>query len=186
MDAHTHVFGYGSLVNRLTHPHAAAPARVKGWRRTWRGTARRQLAFLSAEPDPAAEIEGLVAAVAPGAWPALDAREAGYARISLAPEQVGADGVAIYAIPAEPVARDLAEHPILLSYLDVVVQGFLAEFGPGGAARFFETTSVWQAPVLDDRARPIYPRAQRLTAEARETVDGALARLRVTPVGGAG
>ncbi|MBI1218397.1 MAG: gamma-glutamylcyclotransferase [Rhodobacteraceae bacterium] len=178
-----HFFGYGSLVNRLTHDHAPAhPARVTGWRREWRATGRRRLAFLSVRPDPGCEIEGLVAEVPGGDWAALDRREAGYDRVLLAPAQLAApvtDGVAVYVIPPDPVPRDLAEHPILLSYLDVVVQGFLAEFGPAGVARFFETTDGWQAPVLDDRARPMYPRAQRLTEAARDMVDGNLHRLGV-------
>ena len=178
-----YVFGYGSLVNRLTHGHASAhPARVSGWRREWRATGRRRLAFLSVRPDPGGVIEGLVAEVPGGDWAALDRRESGYGRLRLAPEQIAAqvaEGVAVYVIPPEPVPRDLREHPILLSYLDVVVQGFLAEFGAGGLARFFETTDGWQAPVLDDRARPLYPRAQRLTEAARGLVDVHLDRLGV-------
>ena len=35
--------------------------------------------------------------------------------------------------------------PILLSYLDVVVQGYLAEFGEAGVARFFASTDGWGA-----------------------------------------
>ena len=34
-------------------------------------------------------------------------------------------------------------------------------------------------PILDDRATPRYPRAQRLTTEETELVDHHLARLRV-------
>ncbi len=35
-------FGYGSLVNRLTHDHRAEPAARRGWRRAWRRTSLRR------------------------------------------------------------------------------------------------------------------------------------------------
>lgn len=178
----THFFGYGSLVNRRTHGHDdAQPAQVTGWRREWRATTLRPLAFLSVTPDPGCTIAGLTARVAATDWPALDRREAAYDRHALPPDTVrpGIDGhVAIYAIPpgADPALND---HPILLSYLDVVVQGFLDHFGPRGAAAFFDTTTGWQAPVLDDRDQPRYPRAQPLLPETGAIVDAALARLQL-------
>ena len=40
---HPAFFGYGSLVNRATHDYRqAVPARLKGWRRVWRGTDLRR------------------------------------------------------------------------------------------------------------------------------------------------
>ncbi len=66
-----------------------------------------------------------------------------------------------------------------MSYLDVVIQGYLTEFGEEGAARFFETTSGWNAPLLNDRAAPLYPRAQSLTVDETAFIDQALARLGV-------
>ena len=50
-------------------------------------------------------------------------------------------------------------------------------YGPAGAERFLDTTTGWATPVLDDRAQPVYPRAQTLTAEERAFVDDALVRL---------
>ena len=66
---------------------------------------------------------------------------------------------------------------IPLSYLDVVVQGFLREFGPQGAQNFFETTDGWEAGIWDDRADPIYPRHQTLTPAERQATDDAIERL---------
>ena len=183
-------FGYGSLVNRRTHDYAPAlPARVAGWRRVWRATGHRQLAFLSVVPDADCAIEGLVAEVPGGDWAALDAREFAYAREPLAAGAIrhglaAAARVQIYAVPEDGAARALADHPILLSYLDVVVQGFAAEFGNEGVARFFATTGGWEAPILDDRAAPRYPRAQRLTEAERALVDGHLAALGAARIGG--
>ena len=75
-------FGYGSLVNRATHGFENAHrASVRGWRRAWRGTPQRAVAFLTAVPDPAARIDGLIAAVPGHGWAALDEREHAYDRV---------------------------------------------------------------------------------------------------------
>ncbi|WP_417740691.1 gamma-glutamylcyclotransferase [Salipiger sp.] len=175
-------FGYGSLVNRLTHGFAPAhTARARGWRRAWRWTEARDVAFLTAVPDPDCEIEGLIAPVPPDGWAALDLREHAYDRLdalhSVTHEAPGVEQLAIYAIPPERIFAPDARHPVLLSYLDVVVQGYLAEFGVDGADRFFATTTGWEAPILDDRADPRYPRAQRLSDDERHFVDDRLAGL---------
>lgn len=180
------VFGYGSLVNRATHGYAtAAPATVQGWCRVWRHTRLRPFAFLSVEPA-ATGIDGLILRIPAGDRAALDRREAAYRRHSVAPgtlspRPVWAGEIEIYAVDpghADPAAR----HPILLSYLDAVVQGFLAEFGAAGAARFFASTRGWTA-LCDDRARPLYPRHQALSRQERALVDAncdalGLARIR--------
>ncbi|MEM9438568.1 MAG: gamma-glutamylcyclotransferase family protein, partial [Pseudomonadota bacterium] len=75
-------FGYGSLVNRGTHPFDCAHRTLQGWRRVWVGTAVRPAAFLSVEPAEG-EIDGLMIDVPDAAWPDLDRREAHYDRVSL-------------------------------------------------------------------------------------------------------
>lgn len=178
-------FGYGSLVNRATHEYpGAAKATARGWLRAWRHTADRPVAYLTAVKAPGAEIHGLIAAVPDADWAALDAREYAYERV-LQTEQIvhtrpGTSDIAIYAIAETAMTAPSPALPILLSYLDVVVQGYLREFGRDGAAHFFDTTLGWDVPVLDDRADPIYPRHQILTDAEREVVDTALKRLGVT------
>ena len=175
-------FGYGSLVNRKTHDYGnAEPARARGWRRVWRHTALRPVAFLTAVPDEESRIEGLIAPIPNGDWQALDHRERAYDRVKLTqlPDHPlpFTPNVAIYSIPAgKHGAPDMA-HPILLSYLDVVVQGYLQEFDETGVADFFLTTDGWDAPILDDRAHPHYPRHQSLSAEETSLVDHWLDRL---------
>ena len=90
--------------------------------------------------------------------------------------------VAVYTVPHGKHGQPTIEHPLLLSYIDVVVQGYLREFGEAGVARFFQTTAGWSAPVLDDRARPIYPRHQTLSSDERQLVDDNLGRLGVAPM----
>lgn len=85
---------------------------------------------------------------------------------------------AVYEADPDQTAPPSAQHPILLSYLDVVISGFQTLMGDAGPAHFFETTTGW-GPILDDRANPAYPRAQPLTPAIRDTVDAALSGLSV-------
>ena len=77
-------------------------------------------------------------------WVALDAREEGYDRL-VATEMISHDHsdnpeLAIYAIPEATRFPPTPDHPILLSYLDVVLQGYLHVFGDAGVQHFMETT----------------------------------------------
>ncbi|GGM05570.1 gamma-glutamylcyclotransferase [Pseudooceanicola nanhaiensis] len=172
-------FGYGSLVNRATHAYPDARlARARGWRRVWRHIEGRDHAVLTAVPDEASEIEGLVAAVPGADWRALDAREAAYDRVDAAAHvvhDIGEVPMAIYWIPEAKHILASEPRPVLLSYLDVCVQGYLREFGAEAVERFFDTTDGWGS-VRDDRAAPVYPRAQQLEPVETELVDQALAR----------
>lgn len=175
-------FGYGSLVNRATHTYATAhPAKIKGWRRAWRHVEGREVAFLTAVPDTCSTIDGLIAAVPGADWRALDQREAWYRREiarDLTHDLASAPQVQIYHAPEELHRPATAQHPVLLSYIDVVVQGYLAEFGEAGVARFFDTTDGWDAPIRNDRSAPIYSRHQKLSAHEQELVDHYLAGAR--------
>lgn len=165
-------FGYGSLVNRQTHVYPdVARMTVDGWRRVWRATPINHVSFLTAEPAGGVTIDGLSAEVPGDDWAALDLRETGYLRAPL-PE-----GPQIYHIPAGLHGDPDDLRPILLSYLDVVVQGFLREFGEGGVHRFFDTTEGWATPVRNDRDAPEYPRSQTLTSEETALVNDHLTRV---------
>lgn len=178
-------FGYGSLVNRKTHDYEQAhPAQITGWRRSWRRSPLRDLCYLTAVPDADCTIDGLIAAVPNSDWQALDIRERAYLRQDATRQvrhEVNHDPeVAIYAIAPDAHHPPTPENPILLSYLDVVVQGYLTEFGEEGVARFFDTTDGWHAPILNDRAKPVYPRAQSLSRTETALVDTYLTRYTAT------
>ena len=169
-------FGYGSLVNRATHDYAESyPAKLAGWRRVWRHTQLRPVAFLTAEPAEGVEIDGLISQVPGNDWAALDKREHAYDRTHVTEitrhEVTRPLAVQVYSIPHGKHGAPDETHPVLLSYLDVVVQGYLREFGEGGVRHFFETTAGWDAPILDDRVTPRYPRHQRLDDDERGLVD---------------
>ena len=179
-------FGYGSLVNRATHVFDDAHrASVAGWRRAWRATDLRQEAFLTVLPDADSHIDGLIAGVPGPDWAALDQREAAYGRVPVSDHVTHPlphrPEIAIYAIPEGRHHAPTNDHPVLLSYIDVVLQGYLREFGPKGLTHFLDTTDGWHAPVLDDRAKPRYPRHQRLSPWEQEQVDAGLARVGATP-----
>lgn len=167
-------FGYGSLVNLATHTYPnPRHATLRGWRRIWCHANTRPVAFLSVYPSDGA-IQGLVADVPAADWSALDVREHAYTRLDVS-EALGGN-TAIYQADPAKVAPPTTTHPILRSYLDVVAQGFLHQYGPEGVAAFFETTDGW-GPVLDDRADPAYPRFQKLTTAETALVDSHLSKI---------
>ena len=178
-------FGYGSLVNTATHVYDRHhPARLSGWRRVWRHTPIRDMAFLTAEPMDGVEIDGLIAAVPGADWAALDERETGYDRVhvpqGITHQAEDAGHIAVYTIPADKHGPADGERPILLSYLDVVVQGYLQVFGEKGGEDFFATTAGWDTVILDDRTAPQYPRAQVLSQPETDFVDHHLSELNAT------
>ncbi len=180
--ADPYFFGYGSLVNLSTHDFPdPRPARLKGWRRAWRHTDLRPVAFLTAVPDADSEIDGMIAHVPKNDWAALDEREWAYDRVpatrSVTHTLTQEVEIAVYAVPHARHTAPCNHHPLLLSYIDVVVQGYLRAFGPEGADRFFATTDGWDAPILNDRAEPRYPRHQQLKQAETEFVDDRLQRV---------
>lgn len=161
-------FGYGSLVNLATHDYPnARRATLTGWRRIWCHAKTRPVAFLSVHQAPG-DIQGIIADVPDADWVALDAREHAYTRQDVS--DVFGPHTAIYQADPAKTAPPSTGHPILLSYLDVVVQGFLQQYGEQGVADFFASTDGW-GPIKDDRAAPTYPRFQTLTPQERALTD---------------
>lgn len=181
-------FGYGSLVNRKTLPADAQSARVRvtGWRRAWRHSSESingRRCTLTVVPEPGCTIFGLIVAQPHKNAEALQVREAQYGKVDLseqALEWVDAcppewPAPYIHVGHAEHERAGDREHPILLSYLDTVLTGFLHTFGEDGPRHFMETTADWHVPVLNDRHAPVYPRATALTPDEAALVDDLLA-----------
>ncbi len=174
-------FGYGSLVNTKSHDYPdPRPATLIGWRRAWVATPRYGTVLLSGVRAPGHSIKGLIAAVPQADWAALDAREAGYARLEASDfvdhAHPARPEIAVYAVDPEHILAHEG-HMILMSYLDVVVQGFFEVYGEEGVTHFFDTTDNWHTPILNDRDDPVYPRHQRLTKDQTALVDQNIARL---------
>lgn len=166
-----YVFGYGSLVNARTHDYAALhPAKV----RRWCHAVGRRWAFLAVAPAPGAVLDGVIAEVPGPAWAALDEREFSYDRVETPDVEHMLPGVVRvqhYWVPDDKHAAPDAAEPVLLSYLDTCVEGYLEVFGETGPARFFETTDGWEAPIYRRHTAP--------GAGVRAVTDAALARLGV-------
>jgi len=180
-------FGYGSLVCRATHRTEivdAVPARLKGWRRTWRPRPDMPgfpAALLTVREEPGAGCDGLLVYDRLENLAAVDAREARYRRVAVDPnslelkEKLPADCPIWLYVAQEhlPVHRERPK--ILQSYLDAVMLGFLREHGEGGLERFMLETDAFDMPVHADRASPVYPRAVALEAALSLRFDALLA-----------
>jgi len=173
----SHVFGYGSLVNARTHDlHGVEGARLRGFRRIWQPSPLRPVAYLTVVAERGGHVLGATAEVPGHHWPALDERERAYRRRSLDGEAIGGrTGVEVYV--ADGVVPPKRDQPILMSYLDVVIQGFLEVHGTDGAMDFFRSTAGWETPVLNDRPAPRYMRHQPTSRGVRALVDKGLAEV---------
>jgi len=188
--SHTvHYFGYGSLVNRCTRPanESYLATSVEGWQRDWSrqvtDAAATNLAadagvqgysVLSVSPAPKTSIEGVQVGIAASDLPALDAREGGYNR-HMVGTAASSTPVAMYVSKAEHCAMASNQYPLLQSYVDCVLGGYLAVFDWVGVNRFIATTNGWSAPILNDRKQPIYSRAVMLPHDILDEFDALIA-----------
>ncbi|MEQ8589714.1 MAG: gamma-glutamylcyclotransferase family protein [Roseitalea porphyridii] len=150
--------------------------------------------FLSAGRAADAAIDGLLIVDYAHNLAAVDAREFHYhrRRISLDDLEFAelsgiagsglhethgpGSGIALYVYEGRtdlPHAPGPA--PILRSYLDAVMQGFLREFGEAGLHRFVAETGAFHTPIHEDRDAPLYPRAVTLSADEADLFEAALA-----------
>ena len=182
-------FGYGSLVNDRTRNAESFgfPGRLKGYQRRWSiwkaSEERRAFGFggvaaLSVFAAPEAFCDGLLIFDHKEHLPQVDQREAMYdrVRIDLAEFETEHEiprGLDCYIYVGHPPHTDAVDpdYPILQSYVDAVMQGFLHKFGQDGVERFVSETTGWKTPVVQDRDRPFYPRNVTLTMEEAKLID---------------
>lgn len=180
-----HYFGYGSLVNAGTRQPGedAMLATLTGWRRTWThfyDAPRDPGRSLSIREDENCQIAGMIVELQDGALARLDERERGYDRLELDGRcfrlSNGEQLESVYVYRSRSVMPDngLQTHPILRSYMDVVMQGYRDNFGEQGLANLLTTTDHWGGAVRQDRDAPIYPRAVDLRAGEADLFDQAL------------
>jgi hypothetical protein len=182
-------FGYGSLVNRDTHRteiYGAVRATVRGWRRHWQGRPRHgdnpiSLLSVRAESDSDHELPGLLVFDRVENLAALDEREFNYHRRTVAPEtitfSVDVDvDIPVFIYEGKPEVASDTGHAILQSYLDAVLQGYLAEYGDAAVRQFIADTHAFDdTPIIRDRHEPRYMRSVTLKEEEAALFDDALA-----------
>ena len=184
MESYSFIFGYGSLVNRQsrassstpdTFMHDAIPATVVpsdrlSLRRMWNfrsakgGFTALGLRIMDTKED-GIPINGVIYPVATADLPELKRREVGYDMHELSRLDVVMDGwqvlpndARIYVFVPQPRFDALpdAEFPMLQSYIDICILGFL-DYGKDYARRFIESTDGWSHHWLDDRLLPRRP-----------------------------
>ena len=188
-------FGYGSLVNvrTLLPGTEVRSARVRGWRRAWRLSGDSTFGnrcTLTVVPDEGAAILGVMVVQHADHRAALSAREVHYVPTPLSadsvewldPPGVGWPDAFIHVGRPEYVRAGGPGHPVMMSYLDVVIAGFRGRFGDEGAEHFVDTTLDWHVPVLNDRASPRYPRWVPVEAADRAFVDALVRRMPLTVI----
>ena len=187
-------FGYGSLVNDDTRNAESFgfAGRLRGYRRRWsiwRASEERRafgfggVAALSVTPSRDAFCDGLLIFDRKEHLPHVDEREAMYDRVLIDLDDFQTEheipvGLDCYIYVGQPAHTDIVDpnFPILQSYVDAVMQGFLHKFGEAGVGRFVEETDGWQTPIVQDRDRPCYPRSISLTLDEQDLLDQYIAK----------
>ncbi len=171
------IFGYGSLINSASRSaiHGetvqAIPVRVSvafGYSRAWNARSPSgftALGLLKAGPgEKGSTINGVLYPVEGQDIAKYDERENGYARVEVPHDEIEAvswerlpeAGKIWVYVPVGPdghVGEGLppdVEHPLLESYIDVVVKGGL-QYGEDFAREVLETTEGWSDYWLNDR-----------------------------------
>ncbi|MGU3493919.1 gamma-glutamylcyclotransferase family protein [Xanthobacteraceae bacterium A53D] len=190
------LLGYGSLIETASREGTAGykldavPVRVSphfGYRRVWNARARSGWTALGLEKEvagrSAAPINGVLFPVDELSLTKFDRRESGYDRVAVPNAMV--ESLSWLRLPETgtiwiyvPKADDRsllpdARHPILQSYVDLVMSGALG-YGEAFARELVETTFGWSRYWLNDRTTARRPWAAFPQADA---VDGILSRI---------
>ncbi|GGF73346.1 hypothetical protein GCM10007301_36420 [Azorhizobium oxalatiphilum] len=188
------LLGYGSLIDTASREGTAGtkldavPVRVSaafGYRRVWNVRGRGWTALGLAKGEdlrPAAPINCVLFPVDADTLPRFDRRESGYDRVAVPNAMVESlswlrlpeQGTLWIYVPkaGEKAPEPDAAHPIVQSYVDLVLGGALG-YGEAFAREVIETTFGWSAFWLDDRVTARRPWVANPAAGA---IDRLLAR----------
>ena len=179
-------FGYGSLVNEntlRTKYIASIPAELKHWQRMWDiptgvDFGAETVSLLTARPSKSHMTKGVIVFDLAKNLPDVDKREHNYDRRTIQHEDIDIDDefrdldCDFFVYEAHKHDNPPADNPpILQSYLDAVLQGFLNIYGETGVENFVASTANFHTPILQDRDTPRYPRSVSLSHRERELID---------------
>ena len=180
-----YLFAYGSLVERATKGSGFIwPADLTGFSRAWRhcmDTEWGKVCALTIVARHNARVRGVLIPITEDELAALDVREIGYVRGAI--DRSHLSGLSIpssgtlmtYFSRKEHLHPGSEKYPIWRSYVDYILAYYIEVFGIDSAKLFISETVGWEAPMLDDRHAPKYPRAKTLAPSMRALVDDALA-----------
>lgn len=183
----------------------ASSAHLVGWRRVWNHRVThphrgQPCTSLSIEPSSDVTvngpqsvspvgIDGVIVRLPRHELEQLDAREAGYDRLELPLsdfrlsdelarqlDEQGTQCIMVYRSQERNRCMADEQHPVLRSYVDCVMAGYLQRFAASGLQDMVASTRGWELPVLNDRAQPFYPRSVAVDAAEQDHFDSLMAQ----------
>jgi len=173
----TQVFAYGSLVGRRSRDFIAeaTPATLEGWNRSWSHgirTKRGNVCALTVVSKPQSMLRGVVLQCDKATLRTLDKREDGYSRkeVNVVLDTGHRSRSWLYVGRRDRRVDGEDGYSIWMSYLLVVLAGYLELGGPRALQDFYGTTVGWNMPVEHDEREPKYTRAFRLKPGERAQI----------------
>lgn len=166
-----YILGYGSLISSESRAKTGEtgqvwPVKLLGYERSWAVMSPSLgMSSVAVVKNDSKACNGVLIEVAEDQFPLFDEREKGYQRSQIERHQLHPyreetlpDGT-YWVYHTEQVIHPCHMNPIVLSYVDVILSGCL-EHGAAFTNDFLSLTKGWNAPLVNDRPTPIYPRAQ--------------------------
>jgi hypothetical protein len=175
------IFGYGSLINSISRSvtgetGSAQAVKISGFTRHWsRISEDFGMSSVVVVPDTQGACNGVIVEVNPAEFESFDLRERGYQRVLVSLEQiefydshtdlnandmsVDKCAIKIWLYQTDKVVVPCENHPVVFSYLDVILSGCL-EYSEQFCNDFISLTKGWHYAMLNDRQTPRYPRVQ--------------------------
>ncbi|MFT5707172.1 MAG: hypothetical protein ACI9ES_001462 [Oceanospirillaceae bacterium] len=185
MQQHSHapqtrhyIFGYGSLINSISRTvtgetGVAVAVKISGFARYWsRISEDFGMSSVVVVPEQRQACNGVLVEVPESELPSFDLRERGYQRVLVDASQVEFYSqtidlkllpnthIKIWLYQSQEVVNPCEDHPVVFSYLDVILSGCL-EYSPPFCDDFMQLTQGWKHAMLNDRRDPRYPRVQK-------------------------
>ncbi len=174
-----YIFGYGSLINSISRTvtgetGVATAVKISGISRHWsRISEDFGMSSVVVVEDSQGQCNGVIVEVPEAELVHFDERERGYQRMLVDAKNVefydqnnaidlqsdSNNSAKIWLYQSDKVVNPCTNHPVVFSYLDVILSGCL-EYSAAFCDDFIEHTQGWQHAMLNDRDTPRYPRVQ--------------------------
>jgi len=170
------IFGYGSLINSISRAvtgetGVAVAVKIDGFSRHWSKISDDfGMSSVVVLADEKGACNGVLVEVEESEFEQFDKRERGYQRVQVDVSKLsfyedgidlenGSQEVCVWLYQASEVVPPCTKHPVVFSYLDVILAGCL-EYSEAFCEDFVQLTKGWHYAMLNDRQMPRYPRVQ--------------------------